>query len=312
MGATLKYWREHVGRSLLNLDFRPIGDDPVAITMTPIVMNDGVRAVDMRHTPGMTFRDDELVKDQDASIAIVLAQNAAIDFRHCGREGRLKKGGTMLLVNAATGEIGAGQRLHFRSIVLSAANAGLSTAESSILAARAFRPTASLRLLRRYMALLCREPSPSPALADVSSRHLTELARLALREQLALGDLREAPAGHGIRDARTRVALDCIEQGFRDPDLSLDRVASQQGISTRYLHDLLERVGIRFTAHVLALRLAEVVRLFEATKQAPRPILDIAMAAGFADVSHFNRVFRQHYGMTPSAMRDLIGRRISA
>jgi AraC-like DNA-binding protein len=32
-------------------------------------------------------------------------------------------------------------------------------------------------------------------------------------------------------------------------------------------------------------------------------VIDIAAAAGFADVTHFHRVFRQLYGQTPTQLR---------
>ena len=32
-------------------------------------------------------------------------------------------------------------------------------------------------------------------------------------------------------------------------------------------------------------------------------VIDIVLAAGFGDVSHFNRLFRRRYGETPSDVR---------
>ena len=36
-----------------------------------------------------------------------------------------------------------------------------------------------------------------------------------------------------------------------------------------------------------------------------RTISAIAFATGFRDLSHFNRTFRQHFGMTPSDTRHI-------
>jgi AraC-like DNA-binding protein len=36
-----------------------------------------------------------------------------------------------------------------------------------------------------------------------------------------------------------------------------------------------------------------------------RTISDIAFAAGFGDLSHFNRAFRQHFGKTPTDVRRM-------
>jgi AraC-like DNA-binding protein len=40
------------------------------------------------------------------------------------------------------------------------------------------------------------------------------------------------------------------------------------------------------------------------THHVERPISAIALACGFGDLSYFNRVFRRHYGATPSDIRE--------
>jgi AraC-like DNA-binding protein len=78
-------------------------------------------------------------------------------------------------------------------------------------------------------------------------------------------------------------------------------VARSQGISPRYLQRLLEESGSSFTARVTELRLQRAFALLGDTGL--RRISDIALDAGFSDISHFNRLFRARFGDTPSAVR---------
>jgi len=43
-------------------------------------------------------------------------------------------------------------------------------------------------------------------------------------------------------------------------------------------------------------------------RMAERPVSAVAYAAGFNDLSHFNRLFRSHFGMTPSGRRPPVAR----
>jgi transcriptional regulator GlxA family with amidase domain len=61
--------------------------------------------------------------------------------------------------------------------------------------------------------------------------------------------------------------------------------------------------------HVLRERLERAAQLLDADKGQNRKIADIALEAGFADLSHFNRAFRRHFGDTPSNMRARNARR---
>ena len=61
--------------------------------------------------------------------------------------------------------------------------------------------------------------------------------------------------------------------------------------------------GTTFTEYVLARRLAHAHRMLNDPRRAGDKIATIAHDAGFADVSYFNRAFRQRYGDTPSGIR---------
>jgi AraC-like DNA-binding protein len=83
--------------------------------------------------------------------------------------------------------------------------------------------------------------------------------------------------------------------------LTLTKVARRLGMSPRYLQHLLATSGTTFTAHVTGLRLQRAFMMLIA--QSKSRISDIALQAGFSDISHFNRLFRSRFGDTPKGVR---------
>lgn len=107
----------------------------------------------------------------------------------------------------------------------------------------------------------------------------------------------------GLRASRLAAVLRHIRAHFVDAALSPDSVAGAVGISARYLHELLQESGTSFAERVLDLRLARAFALLRGADGPARKVSDIAYAAGFNDLSHFNRCFRRRYGLTPTAAR---------
>ena len=102
---------------------------------------------------------------------------------------------------------------------------------------------------------------------------------------------------------RLAAALDYMASHFSDPELSLAKVAQSLGISPRYLQRVLETSGTSFTAHVTELRLKHAFTLLTAENLIDFRICDIALQAGFSDISYFNRLFRSRFGDTPKSVR---------
>ena len=118
----------------------------------------------------------------------------------------------------------------------------------------------------------------------------------------------EIVAMRGLKAARLRAVLAEIVRHFTDPDFDLDNVAATLGLSRRYLQRLLEETGKSFTEHVAERRLQRAYAMLTDPRFAHLRIIDIALAAGFGDVSHFNRLFRRRFGDSPSGVRVSIGR----
>lgn len=90
---------------------------------------------------------------------------------------------------------------------------------------------------------------------------------------------------------------------WRDPDLSLERLARHLGTNTAYLSRALnEGLGLSFNTAINRLRVAEVCRRL-AQRGADDDLLAIAFDAGFSAKTSFNRSFKALTGTTPSAYR---------
>ncbi|MFD1952151.1 helix-turn-helix domain-containing protein [Sphingomonas arantia] len=93
------------------------------------------------------------------------------------------------------------------------------------------------------------------------------------------------------------------EQGWwRDPDLDLAGLARRLGTNTAYLsRGLNDGLGLGFAEAINGLRVEHVAaRLRDGTDA---DILTLAIDAGFGSKATFNRVFKDRFGVTPSAYR---------
>ena len=105
-------------------------------------------------------------------------------------------------------------------------------------------------------------------------------------------NLGELAGRRGLRAARLEAVLRVIRTEYSDPHIAPDRVATRFGISTRYLHHLLQETGTSFAERVQDLRLEKAFSLLSGETGASRNVSDAAYGAGFSDLSLFNRLFR--------------------
>ena len=128
------------------------------------------------------------------------------------------------------------------------------------------------------------------------TKPLTNLARVAEREPDA--------QPRGRRAARLRLAKAYVLHHLAESGLNADKVARHLSISGRTVQMLFEAEGTTFSAYVLEQRLLESLRRLRDPRLDTQAISQIAYAAGFVDLSHFNRYFRMRFGDTPSGVRN--------
>ncbi len=108
--------------------------------------------------------------------------------------------------------------------------------------------------------------------------------------------------GADPRHNRVTARASALMEQTIDAPLPVPEIARQCGISARVLeHHFRQRLNTTPRAHYLALRLIEARRLVTDTAL---PIIDIAMATGFASPASFARAFRAAHGTSARALRQ--------
>jgi transcriptional regulator GlxA family with amidase domain len=169
----------------------------------------------------------------------------------------------------------------------------------------------AVKLLTRYLdGLLGGEAVGDEREARIFGEHLMDLISMAIG---ADGEARQLAGRRGIRAVRHAAVLREIERNASDSRLSAAAVAEKLGVTPRYVHFLLEESGHTFSEHVLMRRLKLVAAQLGDATRGNLKISAIAREAGFADMSYFNRCFRNQFSDTPSGYRTrLLGPAVAA
>jgi AraC-like DNA-binding protein len=155
--------------------------------------------------------------------------------------------------------------------------------------------------------LLFRLVSDALGEGDTSSAAAEPYIQLAIYDLLgALFAVSDLPPNSSHTDKLFTRVCSIARNHFSDPDLSLRDVASEAGISLRYLQKLFTARGITCSRFIQSLRLDHAARLLSRRKltKSGQLLTEIAYACGFRDYAHFSRTFRLRFGCTPSVASE--------
>lgn len=295
----LAAWREVFGRTVCSLDIEPF--DPTSFFSDATVCQLpelGVLfatsgATNLRHTR-------ELIVDGD--ISFMAAPTCRFAATQLGRTVELEAGSGVLMTNAEIGSIrlaSSSQFVTFR--VPRAAIAPLVPDLEAAVARRIPAGNPALRLLVGYLeSARDTQALVTPELQHVAVTHIYDLMALALG---ATREVREVASGRGMRAARLRAAKTFVTLNIARQDLSARSVAAYLGVTPRYVHMLFETEALSLSEFMVEQRLERSYQMLLDPQMIARTISTIAFAAGFSDLSHFNRTFRRRFGKTPSDAR---------
>lgn len=154
---------------------------------------------------------------------------------------------------------------------------------------------AATRLLVRYINDLALE------LEGLDEMGQAAAARAALELLRAVVEPMLPTSRDAVRAAMREEIRNYIRRNLQDVELGPSTIAAAHSICVRALHGLFEDVDESVAGLVRSERLA---RCMEDLKQPDGgSVTTIAFRWGFSDTSHFCRVFKRAFGMTPSEVR---------
>src|SRR3979490_419159 len=154
------------------------------------------------------------------------------------------------------------------------------------------------RTLSSYAELCFSSQAPLP-LAALGGGHIVDLIS-HVSDVLAGGPFERLNA-----PVLLSMMLDHIDRHSDDPGLSAATLARKFHCSERYVHKLFSKTGRSVGEHVNHKRILVFTRDLLGDSR-NRTIAEIAFAAGFRDISHFNRLFKRSNGASPRKSRHTI------
>ncbi|MER5428438.1 helix-turn-helix domain-containing protein [Streptomyces sp. NPDC002588] len=143
-----------------------------------------------------------------------------------------------------------------------------------------------------------------PAVGEMLAWNAVNLLATLTAEHLGAAE----PGPAGVRSPVLERILEYVDVHLTDPDLSPEVIARAHHISVRYLHKLFKDEGTTVGRWILRRRLEECRRDLMRHGRGSRTIAAVAARWGFLSATHFSRVFRAAYGMSPREWRDTAGR----
>jgi len=94
-----------------------------------------------------------------------------------------------------------------------------------------------------------------------------------------------------------------ILSDLRNPDLSIDQIASALHCTKRYLHKVFESEGVSLSDFIWHSRLDRCRKELLDARDGAKSVTDIAFSWGFSSSAHFSTAFKQKFGIPPSYYR---------
>ena len=122
------------------------------------------------------------------------------------------------------------------------------------------------------------------------------LEEQCIRLNASQGRERENKAKGIIEEAKQK-----IQEEFGDPDIGLEKIAAEVGLTQTYFSSLFKKeTGMSFVEYLTDTRMKEAMRLLKETSE---KIYVVAQKVGYLESGYFSHVLKKKYGMSPIQCR---------
>lgn len=294
------HWHAVMSRDCSLAECRPIPDTAFRASATieklgPLNLSEVWSSVDSGEQLRVDRREQDIRRDGRDEFMLWLTIDGSPRFEQNGRAVSLEPGDMMLYDHSRPFALDYGARSHYVIATIPRALLVSRLAHAASLVARVF-PTGSPLVavawqMAREFVKACDALPPAAALRLSSAA--IDLWAATLESCFEPGVM--------LRDARMqrrlRAAQHYMLDKLADPELTVERIAASQHMSSRTLVRLFASEGDTPMRWLWRRRLDSAYRLL-AERRVAR-VQDAAFASGFLDMSHFSRAFRAAFGRTP-------------
>jgi AraC-like DNA-binding protein len=293
----LSAWRDAVGRSVINVDIEPTNPETFRAEATAYLMP-GLAVLFAFSDAHKCHHPRELIRDDDLSFLVAPACHFTAS--QLGRTTDMAPRDSVMMSNEDVGSVAVAAGTQFMSFSVPRATIRPLVPDLGAVIARPISPdNPAFKLLMGYLGNAKDvQALQTPELQQLVASHVHDLLAVALG---ATRDAAEIAQGRGVRAARRAAAKTFVREQLRRPDLRANTVAAHLGVTPRYVQMLFETENQSFSEFVLTERLGRAHRML--LTDPALSVSAIALAAGFNDLSYFNRTFRRRYGRTPTEVR---------
>jgi len=292
----LAYWCDSICQVMLELDIEAAGSDFFSAQLDQYSLGPATANFLRATSQSVSRTRRRISRSNNGAYLLMHLREGEFEFNHYGQTSFLR-GGDSVLVDSR--EPYRARCPHVtRCLVLQLPRQWLRAwlPKPEVLVGRALHPD------NGWGAAL------SAALAALQPTSLSELALppgVVAEQLVSLLALAGGPiATESSRpDPLTERLLRVLRDRYHEIGLTPTAVASDLGISSRYLHYLFAKRATTFGRELAGVRLERARDLLGDRRYGDSSIGDVASRCGFAEASHFARRFRHSYGLSPTDYR---------